>query len=113
MSRDDSVGVLALEHVRFDTARFFTTDAYRRRVSVDKAVAKVFTLNMWSADSLTDTLRWQIADVLGGMGFVAAPRGAHYEGYARTWGDMDDSERRVGRVVARAVTCEDSTFGIP
>ena len=88
-----------------DTEVVGTTFPGLRRIKVGKALSPLYTMNAWRKDSLTDSVHWYIGHAYGGVSFTLLRKHERLSGSASEVGDAAPIVRRMGDVVADAVSC--------
>ena len=94
------VGVL-----RVDTAQFSPAYPGWRMIRGGAGLGPGYTFNIWVADSLTDSVRWQVGHAVGGIAFALARRPDMFVGEAFEYGDGEPHVRRMGKAAAKRVSC--------
>lgn len=94
------VGVL-----RIDTAQFSPAYPGWRMIRGGEGLGPGYKLNIWVADSLTDSVRWQVGHAVGGIAFDLARHPDMFVGEAFEYGDGEPRIRRMGKAAAKRVAC--------
>jgi hypothetical protein len=106
MIKYDSELVLRVGIVRIDTERFGTY-AGLRRIEIGPGLGPAYTTNIWSRDSLSDSVRWYLGHFYGGVEFRLGRSQSVFAGSAIAHGDAVPTVRYMGPVVANRARCRD------
>ena len=90
---------------RLDTARVSLQHPELRRVITPPGESSATSLSLWSADSLSDTLRISIGDGFTGVTLATVLKGATLAGEVTAWGDGGPWNENLGRVRLTKIPC--------
>ena len=90
---------------QLDTARVSAQHPDLHRVITAPAESLATRMSLWSADSLSDTLRISIGDGLTGITLATVQEGTVLTGEVSAWGDAGPWSNNLGRVRFTKIAC--------
>ena len=105
MSARDSTYVVSLNPIALDSTRIRPAQWKDRHLAFTRYDATDDRVGRWGVDSLSDTLRWNIHDLFGGLSFAGLLQDSLFTAHVQSSSDVVPYVEQLGEVTAKRIRC--------